>query len=91
MRARVPGPGGQAAILDPDSFVSLRLRAAGLEEPRGTQGAGARGEGRRGRAGRERKGVVGSRTAAASGLLSRGSDPSSCASAASLLAEERCP
>lgn len=61
--------------MDPDSSASLRLRAAVTG---GASRSPERGRERRGKAGeaeRERKGVVASRAAAASGHLTSGSNP----------------
>lgn len=75
------GGAGRAAILDPDGPRASACAPRRRERPRGAQGAGASGAGgRAGGGGRERgwqrrKGVVGNRAAAASGLLSGGSAP----------------
>lgn len=80
-RTRGGGGAGRAAILDPDGPRATACAPRRRERPRGAQGAGASGAGgRAGGGGRERgwqrrKGVVGNRAAAASGLLSGGSAP----------------
>ncbi|CAI9179313.1 unnamed protein product [Rangifer tarandus platyrhynchus] len=90
-RARVLPPPDRPPPPRPLSVLPLRLRAVGPGAASRSPGRERERTGKAGEGWRERKGVAASRAAAASGLLTSGTNPSSCASAASLLAGERCP